>query len=63
MNNNTIYVWESGYWIWSTTYDLCTTKPVGAYKEFVIGEGFQQHEVQELVDQYLFDLWNDEDDD
>lgn len=61
MNRDTIYVFENGHWIYGADYTILAHKPLGKYQEFNIGLGFQSHEVDEMVEQYLFDLWNDED--
>lgn len=62
MTNDTIYVWENGYWMWAMNYTILAHKSLGQYKEFVIGLGFQDFEVDEMVSQYLHDLWNEDDD-
>lgn len=59
-NKDTIYVWESGSWIYKEDYSEASHKNLGKYQAFMVGSGFERWEVQNLVDQYLRDLWSEE---
>lgn len=60
-NKDTIYVWESGSWIYKEDYSEASHKSFGKYMEFRIGEGFEKWEVNNIVNDYLKDLWSEED--
>lgn len=61
MTRDVIYVFQNGCWIYSADYMLIEHKSLGKYQEFNIGLGFQNHEVEEMVSQYLTALWYEED--
>lgn len=61
MNRDVIYVYENGEWMYSVDWNLADHEHLGKYQEFVIGMGFQDFEVNEMVNQYLTALWYEED--
>lgn len=60
IDRSVIYVWNTGKWIYGADYHHGTHAALGEYQDFTIGQGFNIKEVNEMVNTYLKDLWEED---